>query len=191
VLSIVAAMVVVCVGLSACQVKVGKAAYIDKTSISENQVGDYVEANATTPPAGAIGAKTFVTQELVKRVILDKLATAIGGIPSDADLASLHDTALSTAFGAQVAGAEADTQLRAAVAERGLKPSFDMLYTRNIELSTAIGDYLQSATTEQQQKVQTAISRIKVRVNPRYGSWSTNNLALNGEAVPSWLRKTS
>jgi hypothetical protein len=188
VFSVLAAAGLLAAGLSACQVKAGKAAYVGDQTITENTVNTYIEPTAKPQDVGVVGAKTFATQELIKRVILNKLADGIGGIPSDQDLASLHDAALSSAFGSKVSGADADSQLREAVAQRGLKPSFDALFTRNVELSAAIGDYLQSATAEQQQQVQDAIDKISVKVNPRYGTWSTNNLQLDGQAVPGWLR---
>jgi len=188
VLSVLVTAVLVTGGLSACQVKVGKAAFVDNTTITENEVNRYVEPTAAAPDGSSPGPKTLATQELVKQVILNELAGVIGHLPSDSDLATLHDSALSTAFNAQVEGADADKQLRAAVAERGLKPNFDALFTRNAELSTAIEGYLQSAGSDQQQKLRSAITAMKVRVNPRYGTWSTNNLALDGGAVPSWLR---
>ena len=179
------------VGLSGCQLKVGQAAYVNKTSISESEVGSYVTADAPAPASGSIGAKTFVVQELVKRLVLNDLAQAIGKVPSDSDLASLHDTALSSVFQTTVSGAQADAQLRSAAASKGLKPSFDALYVRNVELSTAIGDYLQSASTGAQAALQKKLNAIRVRLNPRYGTWNVNNLAVNDTTLPSWLKNAS
>src|ERR1700760_2683651 len=117
------------VGLSACQTKVGQAAVIGNTSISESDVGSYVEANAPAPASGSIGPKAFVVQELVKKLVLAKLSLALGSRgPRDEGLAPLHDSALSQVFQTTVSGAAADKQLRDAAAQKGLKPSFDALY---------------------------------------------------------------
>jgi hypothetical protein len=179
------------VGLSACQLKAGEAAYVNKTSISESEVGSYVNVDAPAPDSGSIGAKSFVVQELVKKTVLNDLAQEIGKVPSDSDLSTLHDTALSQVFQTTVSGAAADSQLRSAAASKGLKPSFDSLYIRNVELSTAIGDYLQSASTTAQANLQKKLGEMKVRLNPRYGTWSLNNLAVDGTTMPSWLKSAS
>ncbi len=78
-----------------------------------------------------------------------------------------------------------------AAAQKGLKPTFDTLYIHNIELSTAIGEYLQSASTAQQAALQKSLSAIHVKLNPRYGSWSLDNLAVDDPATPSWLKSAS
>ena len=183
-----AAVLAATAGLTACQVKVGQAALVDKTSISETSVGSYVDADAPAAASATIGAKSFVVQELIKRVVLNELAQSIGKVPSDSDLSSLHDTALSQVFQSTVTGAAADAQLRTAASGKGLKPAFDALYIRNIELSTAIGDYLQNATSAGQASVQKKLSDIKVRLNPRYGTWSLNNLQVDDTTMPSWLK---
>ena len=50
-LSVLAAAALVGAGLSACQAKVGKAAFVDNVTISENDVASYVEATAQPPSA--------------------------------------------------------------------------------------------------------------------------------------------
>ncbi len=187
-----AAAALMLVGVTACQTKVGQAAVIGKTTISETEVGSYVEADAPAPASGSIGAKAFAAQELVKKVVLAKLSLVIGTrVPSDEALATLHDTALSQVFQTTVSGADADKQLRAAAAQKGLKPAFDALYIHNIELSTAIGEYLQNATTAQQAALQKSLSSIHVKLNPRYGTWSLDNLAVDDTTMPSWLKSAS
>jgi hypothetical protein len=187
-----AAVAAVVATVSACDVKVGQAAYVGNTSISETDVASYVEVDAPAPETGSISAKSFAAQELVKRVLLDELSHDIGGkLPTDAQLSTLHDSALSQVFQTTVSGADADAQLRSAAAQKGLKPKFDGLYIHNIELSTAIGTYLQSASTDEQNRLQKAIDGIKVKLNPRYGTWSTSNLQVNEPASPSWLKSAS
>ena len=191
-LVILAAAAFIIVGLSACQTKVGQAALVGKTSISETEVGSYVEADAPAPASGSIGAKAFVVQELVKKAVLAKLSLVIGTrVPTDQALATLHDSALSQVFQTTVSGAAADKELRDAAAQKGLKSSFDALYVHNVELSTAIGSYLQNATSGQQAALQSSLSKIKVKLNPRYGTWSMNNLAVDDTAMPSWLKSAS
>jgi hypothetical protein len=186
--AVLAAAAAMVVGLSACQVKVGQAAYVDKIAISESDVASYVSVTAADPGANSISAKSFAVQELIKNVLLARLARDIGGtLPSDSDLSTLHDSALSQVFSQQISGADADKQLRIAADQKGLRPKFDALYVHNIELSTAIGSYLQSASADEQGRLQKDINAIKVKLNPRYGTWSSNNLQVTGATSPSWL----
>lgn len=189
-IAVLTASAALVVGLSACDVKVGHAAWVGPTSISETDVASYVEVDATDQGAGSLSAKSFAAQELIKNILLGDLAGDIGTVPSDANLATLHDSALSQVFNQQISGADADKQLRQAAAQKGLKPKFDALYVHNIELSTAIGSYLQSASADEQAKLQQELNAIDVTLNPRYGTWSSSDLQVNGPTAPSWLKST-
>ncbi len=185
--AVLAAVAALTVSLSACQIKAGQAAFVDKTSISETDVASYVKVDAPPPTAGNPGAKAIVVEQLVQREVLDKLADTLGSVPTDSELAGLHDSVLSTLFQTTVSGEAANAQLVVALNKAGIKASFAPIYIRNAELSSAISSFLQNASTDVKNQVQAEVSKIDVRINPRYGTWDKDNLAVD-TYTPSWLK---
>jgi hypothetical protein len=182
-----AAAAVLVSALTACQSKVGGAAFVGSTKITESQVAGYVDVNAPAPASGDPGPKALVVQELAKRLVFAKVVAALGSAPTDDDLASYHDSALSTLFGSQVSGAQADADLRQAAAKEGLKPSFDAVYLHNAELNAALSAYAQSASAADVTKINKVVTDTKVTINPRYGTWDPKQIGLAATTSPSWL----
>jgi hypothetical protein len=185
--AVLAAVAALTVSLSACQIKAGQAAFVDKSSISETEVASYVNVDAPPPSSGNPGAKTIVVEQLVQRDVLDQVATTLGSVPTDSELAGLHDSVLSTLFQTTVSGQAADAQLVVALNKAGIKASFAPIYIRNAELSSAVSSFLQNASTDVQNQIQAKVAKIDVRINPRYGTWDSSNLAVD-TYTPSWLK---
>jgi hypothetical protein len=179
-------------GLSACSTKAGAAAFVDDHRINESDVNTYVVPGFTvasgntqqqqqTPPR-VIALNSLIQVELMTQ-LLDK---SLGGVPSENELAALHDEALATVFGIQQTGEDADAALRDAVARSGLKETFIPVVVQQGELTLAV---VKKINAQRQSDIANAVKKagIPVTVSPRYGSWSVANAAITGPALPSFL----
>ena len=182
-------------GLSACSSsKAGAAAFVGDHRIDEADVNTYVVPGFTVPSANAqqqqqqqtpprvIALNSLIQVELMTQ-LLDK---SLGGVPSEAELAALHDEALATVFGIQQTGQDADAALRDLVARSGLKESFVPVVVQQGELTMAV---VKKINAQRQSDIANAVKKagIPVTVNPRYGSWSVADAAISGPVLPSFL----
>jgi hypothetical protein len=182
---VVAALAVT--GLSACQSRVGAAAFVGSTRISESTVGKYVNRNATESTDQSSGAlespksevlDTLIISDLIDRVIATKPAYQ----PSGAAL----DTARTAAL-AQI-GAPSVPALESGLESQGFTKSFADFYLdeqAKIALLTADlkdtdGSVLFKAVND---------LHVKVSVSPRYGDWNEAQLSVStGPSTPSFLQ---
>jgi hypothetical protein len=175
--------------LSACGTKAGAAAFVGDDRISESEVTKYVDASYTLPattdptqpkePPRVIALNTLIET----RLMTELLAKSLGGVPSDAELAALHDEAYAVQIGIQQTGSAADAQMAKLLEDNGLKQSFAPVFTRSIELKQAVIDKIKA---QQQSDIANAVNKlgVHVSVNGRYGSWSTADAGLAGYTPP-------
>jgi hypothetical protein len=180
-------------GLSACSSsKAGAAAFVGDHRINEADVNTYVvpgfvppsgstEQQQPTPPR-VIALNSLIQVQLMTQLLDESL----GGVPSETELAALHDEALATLFGIQQTGQDADAALRDAVTRSGLKESFVPVVVQQAELTMAV---VKKINAQRQSDIANAVQKagIPVTVNPRYGSWSTANAAISGPVQPNFL----
>jgi hypothetical protein len=181
-------------GLSACSTsKAGAAAFVGDHRINEADVNTYVVPGFAVPtdttqqqqqqtPPRVIALNSLIQVQLMTQLLDESL----GGVPSETELAALHDEALATLFGIQQTGQDADAALRDAVTRSGLKESFVPVVVQQAELTMAV---VKKINAQRQSDIANAVQKagIPVTVNPRYGSWSTANAAISGPVQPNFL----
>jgi hypothetical protein len=174
-------------GLSACQPRVGAAAFVGSTRISESTVGKYVTRNATETTDQSTGQpenpKSEVLTSLIITALADKLFQAKdGGPPSAAALDKARAASLTqigvTSLAALEAAAEPSGFTKAyASAYLDESAKISILQT---ELKDTDGSILVKAINDLHQKVS---------VSPRYGDWQPNSLSVTaGPSTPSFLQ---
>lgn len=158
-------------GLSACDTKVGAAAVVNGNRVSEQTLNKYLTPKSQPIPSSN-GASTpprqFVLSTLVQIEAYKRVLAAIGGQPSDSDLAKAKDVLLQ--------GGSED-QLRQNVTSLGLAPSFTDAFLRSQELLSMLRQRLSSAAA-----AAAAVKKadLHVSINPRYGTWNDQSLSLVG-----------
>ena len=179
-------------GLAACRTKAGAAAVVDGHRISQSDVNKYIAAGVTPPSASPGAPQPQARAVVVLNTLIDaRLMTAVlaaqGGVPSDADLRSLHDEAYSVLLGAQQTGAEADAALNSALRNQGFKASFADVFVRRIELKQAVIDKIKA---QRQADINAAVAKlgVKVSVSGRYGTWSAEQGSLVDYVPPAGVQ---
>ena len=179
-------------GLAACRTKAGAAAVVDGHRISQSDVNKYIAAGVTPPSASPGAPQPQARAVVVLNTLIDaRLMTAVlaaqGGVPSDADLRSLHDEAYSVLLGAQQTGAEADAALNSALRNQGFKASFADVFVRRIELKQAVIDKIKA---QRQADINAAIAKlgVNVSVSGRYGTWSAEQGSLVDYVPPAGVQ---
>ncbi|MDQ2838538.1 MAG: hypothetical protein M3Y42_12525 [Actinomycetota bacterium] len=159
-----------CLSLVGCDSKAGSAAVVGGTKISESDLASYLPANAPAIPTNngqtSTPARIFVLQLLVQNRVFPLLLAAGGKPVTDAEL----DAAKSNILQGQPEQALIDQ-----IAKVGLKAKFEQVYLRNQELTSFLQKNL---TTAKQQQAALAGVKGKVSINPRYGSWDDQSVAL-------------
>lgn len=161
--------------LTGCDSKIGTAAVVDHSKISESDVSRYLDPAAED----ASRARDLSLQYQLREKLFTVALRRKNALPSDAELQKLHDQALSNLLGQQVSGAQADATLRASMKQNGLRPSFADELVRSFELELTYARVIK-ADQESQVAADLAKQKIPVSVNPRYGSWDTSTFAFTG-----------
>jgi hypothetical protein len=184
-------------GLTACDSKVGQAAIVGGHKISESDLGGYVTPAGPSPSVLAAASaahqhvypKTEVVQLLVQQQIFERVLAKHGGVPSEGELAKLHDQAASTFLGTQLTGAQLDSYLAKQQGSYGYSSKYAHLLLRTVELEGALAVKLQAKALSD---LTSAIDKqhITVQVNPRYGKWAPSTLSLGSpdSNVPNFLK---
>jgi hypothetical protein len=173
--------------LTACQSRVGAAAYVGSTRISESTVGRYLSRSVTTTIDQTTGKpdnpKSDVVSSLIVTALLDRVFSTIpAGPPSAAQLDSARVIAL------QQSGAPSVAALEKAAVSAGYTERFADLYLDEQAKIAVLESELKDASGA------VLINRIgdlhvKVSVSPRYGNWNLSSLAVSaGPSVPSFLQ---
>lgn len=177
--------------LSACSTHAGAAAFVDGQRITQSDVNRYIVVGFTMPSA-TTGAtqeppRVFVLDSMVRSRVMERLfEKSLGGVPTDSQLAALHDQALATVFGIQASGADADTAVRQVLAQHGVQDSFLPVFNRDAELLMAV---IEKINARQLSDIGNAVKKadISVTMSARYGAWSTENVSISGPATPDFL----
>jgi hypothetical protein len=173
-------------GLAGCQTKVGAAAVVGGDRITEKQVDNYIES--TTPNAAS--ARSLVITYLVKGQLYQKFLADRHDNPSNSDLTSLHDTAISSLLSSQLGtGSAADALIDQVLVKAGIKTSYRPILLRATELEAATFTLLHvtSTTTAAEFFGAVAKAKISVSISPRYGSWDPARQDVADAKTPNFL----
>jgi hypothetical protein len=196
--SAAAAVVLATVGLTACSGQPGAAAFVDNTRISQSEIGKYLTPTGVSSSASAAAASqgqqlqspklnvvNLLVQEQVWRAAL---AHTPGGVPSEAELAKLHDTAAATFLGTQTTGSDLDALIAAQEGQYGFTSEYGNLLLTTVELEAALVKELKVSSLEE---LSAAVAKfgITVKVSAVYGKWDPKNLSLTSPdaAVPTFI----
>ena len=172
-------------GLSACQSRVGAAAYVGSTRISESTIGKYVTRSAADTVDQNSGQPVNPKSQVLNLVIYDDLFDRVfasrGGQPSAAVLAAARTQALT-----QI-GAPSLAALETGLESGGYSKAFATVYldeqAKYALLTTALKDTDGSILAKTVQDL-----HVKVSVSPRYGDWDEAHLSVSaGPSTPSFL----
>ncbi len=161
--------------LTGCDSKIGTAAVVSGSKISESDVSRYLDPAAdNVSQARDLSLEYQIREQLFTVALRTKHA-----LPSDGDLAKLHDQAVSNLLGQQLSGDQADQALRSTMKQNGLKDDFADKLVRAFELELT---YARATNAQQESQVAADLAKqkIPVSVNPRYGSWDTSTFAFTG-----------
>ncbi len=161
--------------LTGCNSKIGTAAVVNGSKISESDVSRYLDPAADD---ASQARSTALQYQIEQKVLLAALRNK-NAVPADADLAKQHDQALSGLFNGQLSGDQATNALQTVLKQNGLKASFGEVIIRTVELEQS---YLTAIHADQAQQAVADIvkQKIPVSVNPRYGSWNTSTFSFTG-----------
>jgi hypothetical protein len=184
-------------GLTACDSKVGQAAIVDGHRISESDLTKFVSPAGPVPSVLAAAAKagqsvypkTEVVQILIQQELFERTLEKNGGVPSQGQLASLHDQAAATFLGTQLTGAALDSYLESAQGDYGYASAYAQALLRTVELEAALAVKISAQSIAD---VAAAVNKLglQVQVNPRYGKWESKTLTLAGPTsnIPDFLK---
>ncbi len=182
--------VVSLLGLTACQSKVGAAAYVGDQRISERSVQSWLSGSK----AGAANAVSVVVQFSVLERLFERVLMRRGGVPSAAELAGLHDVAigqlLNSPSGSLGTGEAADKNLETVLDRLAIKRSFRATLLRAVELESATIKLSKAASVAELAKYVNQAG-VKVSVSPRYGSWNRDQLGLQTASGADFLAPVS
>jgi hypothetical protein len=169
-------------GLAACGggTKAGAAAFVGGTRITDADVNRYLTVQSTPYSNGQgqeIRPRVVVLQTLILQELLSKALAASGGPPSQSELDRVHDSVLQGAT---------EEQLTSQITKSNFTASFEPVYLRTQELFAVLGERLHATSADE---VIASVNKhdIGVQVSPRYGTWDTKQLGLQGEALAPGL----
>jgi hypothetical protein len=174
--------------LTACQTKVGAAAFVGSQRISESAVGKYVSRNAKTttdPSSGTVeNPKSEVLTTLIRSAIIDDVfKTLPGNHPTPAELDKGRAAAMT-----QI-GITSISQLEAAAESAGFSAAYASLYIDEQAKIAALGIVLKDPGDGSILSPAIAKVHAKVSVSPRYGDWDSSQLTVGtGPSLPSFLK---
>jgi hypothetical protein len=181
--------------LAGCQTKVGAAAFVGSSRISQSDVDDQIvdlkpdaaAAAATTmqvDPAQRIAAvRSFVLTYKLRSLVFTEVLRRNGGVPSQSALTAEHSTAIGLIFGDDT---ENDETVKTALANIGINPTFTADFVRSWELESLVLTKLNVASDD---VLGAALAKMDfdIKVNGRYGSWVGSALALGAPTTPDFL----
>ena len=186
VISVVAVAAILAAGLTACQVRVGAAAFVGTTKIGESTVQTYLTPSATTvqqqdPSTGqtsTLNPKTLVLSSLITQDLFTRaLAASPGGPPTSAELSVAHSDVLQ-----QLLQGSDEATFAQGIAKYGFKASFAPLYVHANELEDVLGRRLKAQSAADLTNAIAAL-HLQVDVSPRYGSWDASQLSIGGAST--------
>jgi hypothetical protein len=180
------ALLGVVLGVSACRVQPGAAAFVGDDKISESELSGYLNESApATDTSGGTDPRTLVLSSLIREKLWTAYLDANGGVPSDSALAANRDAALAQAF--RSGTAPNDQQLRDALEQIGVSASFAPVFTRESELLYAVVEKLTASNPNADVAKIITDAAPKVRLSPRYGTWDSSSLG-PASGTPDYLQ---
>jgi hypothetical protein len=177
----VGACAVAALGLTGCDSKVGTAAEVNGSKISESSLSGYLTPKAQalqgSDGTSSVAPRTVVLQYLIRNKIFESIL-AKHGTPAT-------DQALDSTKSAVLQGGSED-QLVQQITGVGLSKTFEPVVLRNQELIKYIGTKFSEADAN----AALANAKASVVVNPRYGTWNNQTLEisdLSKKQLPSFL----
>ncbi len=195
-LGAVLAAVVAMAGLAGCRTNVGTAATVDGQRITESDVNDFVNpagvapsvvANAQQNKQTVTSPRSVVLQYLIDEQVFERTLAYLGKVPSEGELAALHDQAASVLLQTSLKGRELDKRIRQGLPPSGISAKLAPVFMRVQELEYAIiGAKQLTQISELVALVKKA--GVQVSVSARYGQWDASKLRLDaGVATPGYL----
>jgi hypothetical protein len=195
-LGAVVAAVLALAGLAGCRTNVGTAASVTGHRITESDVNDYVRPSGPDPAfvkqveqsgQKLLPPRTFVLHFLIQEQVFQQTLESLHKMPSEARLASSHDAAASFIFQTQLSGTDLDAAIKDGLPKSGVTSEFSSVYIRAAELEYTL---IKAENVTSPAQLSSLVKRagITVSVSPRYGSWDSANLSLQGQVpVPDYL----
>jgi hypothetical protein len=183
-------------GLAGCRTNVGTAATVNGHRITESDVNKYLTptgidatlaANARQNKQTLSSPRSQILQYLVQEQVFERTLASFGKVPSDGELAGLHDEAASVLLQTDLAGDELDARIKQGLPNSGISAKFTSVFLRVQELEYAI---IKTKQLTQQPELLALIKKagVTVSVGARYGTWVPATLSLDAKAVtPSFL----
>lgn len=177
------ALVTVCgvgLGVAACEVKPGAAAFVGNQKISEADVTKYLAKGPGVAPTGAgqSSARALILGNIVTQDLFVAYLSKNNALPSDSALAAAED---------QISGgAQGRASLEQQATDLGLTTSFISLYVHAQALGSIVAQ--KSGATDSAALI-AAVGKDAptVKVSPRYGVWNPKTLNLDG-STPAYLQ---
>lgn len=189
-------------GLASCRTNVGTAAVVNGHRITESDVTDYLTPTGPDPSYAAqaeqsgqslVPPRTQILQVLIYEQLFERALakTHNGNVPSEGEIAALHDKAAASIMQTPLTGNALDRELRRELPKQGIEADFVPTLLRFEELEYAVVTDNKISSSDQLVAVLKR-SGARVRVGARYGTWDTATLSLDGKpVVPAYLHVQS
>ncbi len=185
--------------LSGCRSNVNVAATVNGERISESTVSKYVKHEGADPSLAAQAAqqgselpapKALVLQTLVQESLYEHTLDQHGLVPTDGQLAAVHDVAVQQQFNASGTGHALDRTVSTTLGRLGIQPSFTAVVVRYSELFYLV---LQRLKPQSQTDLAADVRKAgaHVRINPRYGTWDATQQSIDSSGsagLPHYLK---
>jgi hypothetical protein len=181
--------------LAGCQTKVGQAAVVNGTELSDSKLSQYVTKQAVPFSAGTtqITPKVFAVESWIDTTLFEQAIAKHGGPPTSAERTQYEGLVFSGSSPDQIIKTYTDKGFTAAMAQLRIREQADFLL-----LAHRLHPKLD--TTQIQQGVQGSLGNEvigeiaklgkNVTVSARYGKWDAKNLAMTtdvGSGLPSFI----
>ncbi|MEP6853360.1 MAG: hypothetical protein ABJA87_11990, partial [bacterium] len=173
-------------GLTACDSKVGAAAYIDGERISEQQLNTYVLPGAKpfqNQQGRTLYPKTYVLQQLIQGRVADRIIADHGGTMTAAE---------ARAARAQVLGSNTEDQIIEQVAASGFSAKAEGVLVDTATRLVVLQKRFPAVADASQLLAAVQKADVRVSVSPRYGKWDPSTLSVtNGPARGNFMTGTN
>lgn len=192
-LTAAALVAIAALGLTSCDSKIGTAATVNGQRISDNEVTSYISQAGADPSAvaqaqGPVQPRSSALTQLIQEKIFEETLRGHGGVPTDSQLAAVHDKAISAIAQSSLTGADYDRAVAQQVKKFGFSSRFGKLVVRTLELEYTLATRLKSPS-----QLLPAIKKagISVTVSGRYGKWDPSRLNVDtsgSNGLPSFVQ---
>ena len=179
-LGAVVAAALAATALSACDSKVGTAAYVGGDRITESTVSGYLTPQAvpfTTSTGATIVPRSAVLQTLIQAKLFDRALQDHGGPATPSELAEGR---------AAILQGSTEQEQTAQLVKDGFKSDFVPVYLDSFSREYVLAKRLNASSSAE---ILAAVQKlgVPVTVNGRYGAWDAKTLSLGEPPTPSFL----